>query len=331
MTVTSEMAELTYVEAIRQAQEDAMAEDETIILLGQDIVAGFPFGATRGLAELYGTERVRNTPLSEAATMGCGVGVAMMGRRTVVEVDFAGFLFLGLDQLINNAAKLRYMSGGQIRVPLVVRVGQGPLGSFAAQHSQSPQGWLANTPGLALSAPSNPQDAYDLLRWALRQDDPVVFAEDMRLYRTKGSFQPGDDLSQPRAAVARKGADATAICFGYGTRIALEAADALAGEGIELEVLDLRQLSPLDEAAIAKSVRRTGRALCIADDPLLGGICGSLAATATELAYNELRAPVLRLGARHVPVPYAAELERRVYPSPGSIAESVRKLVGWEG
>jgi pyruvate/2-oxoglutarate/acetoin dehydrogenase E1 component len=319
----------TFVEAICQAHDDAMAEDDSIILLGQDIVAGFPFGATRGLAERYGTERVRNTPISEAATMGCGTGAAMMGVRSVVEVDFAGFLLLGFDQLLNNAAKLRYMSGGQIRVPLVVRVGHGPLGSFAAQHSQAFHGWLANMPGLAVCAPSSAQDAYDLLRWALRQRDPVVIAEDLRLYRTKGPLVRGPGREDPRAAVLRSGRDASAVCFGHGTKLALQAADALAQDGIELEVLDLRLLSPLDEAAIGTSVSRTGRALCIGDDPLLGGITASLAAVAAEQAYAELRAPVLRLGARHAPAPYEPGLEQLVYPSAESVAESVRRLVAW--
>ena len=164
-------SQATFIEAICFAQEDAMAQDESIVLLGQDIVAGFPFGATKGLAELYGPERVRNTPISEAATMGCAVGAAMMGTRTVVELDFAGFLFLAFDQLLNNGASLRYMSSGQIRIPLVVRVGHGPIGSFAAQHSHSLQGWLANTPGLAVCAPASAQDAYDLFS---RQGDGVL-------------------------------------------------------------------------------------------------------------------------------------------------------------
>ncbi len=181
--------EVTFAEAVRCAQEDAMGEDESIVLLGQDIEAGFPFGATRGLAERFGGERVRDTPISEVATMGCAIGAAMMGARTVVEVDFAGFLLLGLDQLVNNAAKLRYMSGGQLRVPLVVRVGQGPLGAFAAQHSQTQHAWLASVPGLAVAAPSDAQEAYTLMRWALRQRDPVVVTEDMRLYRVKGPLE----------------------------------------------------------------------------------------------------------------------------------------------
>jgi pyruvate/2-oxoglutarate/acetoin dehydrogenase E1 component len=323
--------ETTYVDAIRQAQELAMEEDESIVLMGQDIATGFPFGATKGLLERFGPERVRNTPISEAATMGCGAGAAMMGVRTVVEVDFSGFLYLGFDQLINNVAKLRYMSGGQIRVPLVVRFGTGPLGSFAAQHSQAPQGWLSNTPGLTVCAPATVQDAFDMMRWALRQNDPVVMAEDLRLYRTRGALDAERGEAELGAAVVRPGRDATAVTYGFGTHLALDASETLAADGIDLEIVDLRSLSPLDEAAIGASVRRTGRALCVSDDPLLGGYAASLAAVVAEQAHGQLRAPVLRLGARHVPSPYAAELERLVHPSVEAIVDSVRQLVAWPG
>jgi pyruvate dehydrogenase E1 component beta subunit len=326
-------AETTYVEAICFAQEDAMADDESIVLLGQDIAAGFPFGATKGLAELYGPERVRNTPISEAATMGCAIGAAMMGTRTVVELDFAGFMFLAFDQLLNNGASLRYMSAGQIRVPMVVRVGHGPIGSFAAQHSRSLQGWLANTPGLVVCAPSTTQDVYDLFRWALRQNDPIVIAEDLRLYRRPGPFVrgTGETEGEPRAAVVRPGRDASAITFGFGTTLALEAAETLAATGVELEVLDLRMISPLDEAAIETTVNRTGRALCVSDEPLLGGLAASVAAVAAEVGYGALKAPVARLGTRHIPSPYASELEELVHPSATSIVEATRRLVAWEG
>lgn len=318
----------TYVEAIKLALEDAMRADESIVLLGQDISAGFPFGATRELAGLFGSERVRDTPISEAATMGCAIGAAAAGVRTVVEVDFAGFLLLGLDQLVNNAAKLRYMSAGQMRVPLVVRVGQGPFGAFAAQHSQSQHAWLASVPGLALCAPASVQDAYGLLRWALQAGDPVVFAEDMRLYRQRGQLVRGA-IAVPGAQVARGGTDATVVSYGYGIGIALEAAAELSqAHGIELEVLDMRLLSPLDEAAIGASARHTGRVLCVGDDPLLGGITATLAAVAHEQAQSGLAAPVARLGARHLPTPFGS-VEQLVYPSAQSISRAVRRLVGW--
>jgi pyruvate/2-oxoglutarate/acetoin dehydrogenase E1 component len=326
------MREVTFAEAIGCALEDAMREDESTVVLGQDVAAGFPFGATRGLAELFGRERVRDTPISEAASMGCAIGAAMMGVRTVVEVDFAGFLLLGLDQLVNNAAKLRYMSGGQLRVPLTVRVGQGPLGAFAAQHSQSQQAWLASVPGLAVCAPSDAQDAYALTRWALRQHDPVVVAEDMRLYRAKGRLRRQVDLPSevPAARVVRKGADATVVAFGYGTSLALTAAVELAQAGVELEVVDLRLLAPLDRRMLGEAAGRTGRVLCLGDDPLLGGITATLAVAVDELAHGALKAPVARLAARHLPTPFGGA-EAFVYPSAASVVAAVRRLVAWPG
>jgi pyruvate/2-oxoglutarate/acetoin dehydrogenase E1 component len=340
----------SFPEAVRCALEDAMHEDESIVLLGQDIAAGFPFGATRGLAERFGNERVRDTPISEAATMGCGIGAAIMGVRTVVEVDFAGFLLLGLDQLVNNAAKLRYMSGGQLRVPLVVRAGQGPLGAFAAQHSQSQHAWLASVPGLAVAAPGDAQDAYTLMRWALRQQDPVVIAEDMRLYRTKGPLEreaptlepslassgdsrasgeaprtPPSSPAVPPARVVRTGRAATVLAYGFGTTLALAAARELAAAGIEIEVVDMRMLSPLDEQTVGESARHTGRVLCLGDDPLLGGITATLAASVDSVAHGTV---VARLGARHWPTPFGSS-ESYVYPAKESVVAGVRRLLEW--
>ncbi len=326
----STSAQITYAEAIRRALEAAMVEDETIILLGQDTALGFPFGVTRGLVDRFGSDRVRDTPISEAGTMGCGIGAAVYGLRPVVEVDFSGFLLLGFDQLVNNAAKLRYMSAGQMRVPLVVRVGQGPMGSFGAQHSQALQGWLANVPGLVVCTPASPQDAYDMMRWSLRQSDPVIFSEDMRLYRAKGPVEAHEEQIGLGARVLRRGSDATAIVYGHGVGMALDVAADLSSEGIDLEVLDLRSVSPLDVAAIGASTRHTGRAICVSDDPLLGGFSATLAATATEQARGSLRAPVVRLAGRHTPAPYNADLERTVFPSRASLASAVRALVAWE-
>ena len=326
----STSAQITYAEAIRRALEAAMAQDDAIILLGQDTALGFPFGVTRGLVDRFGSARVRDTPISEAGTMGCGIGAAVYGLRPVVEVDFSGFLLLGLDQLVNNAAKLRYMSGGQLRVPLVVRAGQGPMGSFGAQHSQALQGWLANVPGLAVCTPASPQEAYDMMRWSLRQSDPVIFCEDMRLYRTKGTVEVHEEQVELGARIVRRGSDLTVIAYGHGVGMALDVAAELSSEGMELEVLDLRSVSPLDVAAIGASARRTGRAICVSDDPLLGGFSATLAATATEQARRALRAPVVRLAGRHAPAPYNADLERTVFPSHASLASAARALVAWE-
>lgn len=318
----------TFAEALCAAQHDAMLVDDSIVLLGQDVQAGFPFGATKGLVDVFGADRVRNTPISEAATMGAGVGAALGGIRPVVEVDFAGFLLLGLDQLVNNAAKLRYMSGGQASVPLVLRVGQGPLGSFAAQHSQTQYAYLAGIPGLTVLAPATPQHAYDAMRWALVQHDPVVLLEDMRLYRQSGSFTAGAVPAAVGSTVHRPGTDATVLTFGHGVGTALQAADALAGS-IDVEVLGLDALSPLDVAGLARSVRRTGRALCLTDDPPLFGTAATLTAIVTTEAHDVLRAPVLSLGSKPVPTPYAPGLEALVFPTVDGTVEALRRLMDW--
>lgn len=322
-------AVMSFAEALCAAQEDAMAVDESIVLLGQDIRAGFPFGATKDLVERFGTDRVRNTPISEAATMGCGIGLAMAGMRPVVEVDFSGFLYLGLDQLINNGAKLRYMSGGQVRVPLVVRVGQGPLGSFGAQHTQTQQALLAAVPGLSVLTPATAQDAYAAMRWALTAEDPVVIAEDMRLYKTKGEVVRGEVPDALRAAVVRPGDTATIVTYGHGVTTALAAAASLARESIEVEVLSLPALSPIDAEAIADSARRTTRVLCLTDDPPYFGAGAGLASVVRAGAYDALRAPVLELGSRPVPAPYTPSLESLVFPSDEAVAEAIKHLVGW--
>lgn len=333
MTLVSPMltTSMTFAEALCAAQADAMELDDRIVLLGQDIQAGFPFGATKNLVERFGPERVRNTPISEAATMGCGVGMAMAGLRPVVEVDFSGFLFLGLDQLINNGAKLRYMSGGQVGVPLVLRVGQGPLGSFGAQHSQTQQAFLAGIPGLAVLTPATPQDAYGAIRWALVCDDPVVIAEDMRLYKTKGDVVRGEVPATLDARIARHGSAATLVTYGYGVLIALEAAMTLAEESVEIEILSLPSLSPIDTATIAESARRTGRVLCLTDDPPYFGAGASLSSVVTAQAYDALVAPVFELGSRPVPAPYAPSLESMVFPSAQAVVQAVRRLLEWGG
>lgn len=329
LAVTPSTITMSFSEALCAAQEDAMEADERIVLLGQDVRAGFPFGATKNLVNKFGPERVRNTPISEAATMGCGVGLAMAGLRPVVEVDFAGFLYLGLDQLVNNGAKLRYMSGGQIGVPMVVRVGQGPLGSFGAQHTQTQQAFLAGIPGLAVLTPATPQDAYAAVRWALLQQDPVVIAEDMRLYATRGEVARGDVPATLGARVARPGTAATILTYGHGVLTALDAARVLAERGVDLEVVSLPGLSPIDAVGIAESVRRTGRVLCLTDDPPHFGAGGSLSSVVTGHAYDALLAPVFELGSRPVPAPYAPSLESLVFPSPYAVTEAVHRLLEW--
>jgi pyruvate dehydrogenase E1 component beta subunit len=323
-------AQHSFAEALCAAQEDAMFVDDTIVLLGQDIRAGFPFGATKGLVDHFGADRVLNTPISEAGTMGCGVGAALGGLRPVVEVDFSGFLLLGLDQLINNAAKLRYMSGDQVRVPLVVRVGQGPLGSFAAQHSQTQHAYLAAVPGLTVIVPADAQGAYDAMRWALIQEDTVVVLEDMRLYRAPGPLVRGSVPRSMTSTTHRRGRDATVVTYGYGVKVALEAASRMADENVDIEVLGLDSLSPFDIEAIAESARRTRRVLCLADDPPLFGVASTLAAVVNTEAYDVLAAPPLSLGSRPVPTPYTPALEKLVFPDADGVVEALRRLTSWE-
>lgn len=321
-------AESTYAEAIRYALEDGMSADPSIILFGQDIRLGFPWGITLGLAAKYGDDRVRDTPISEAGTMGCAIGTAVGGMHPVVEYDFAGFFLLALDQLVNNAAKLRFMSGGQLRVPLVVRVGQGAMGSLGAQHTHVQHAMLVATPGLSVCVPSTPQSAYDLMRWSLRQRDPVVYAEDVRLYRSKGPVERREAPIE-RTIRRRRGTDVTVIGFGRIVPTALEAAERLAGEGVELEVVDVQLLSPMGREEIAASCRATGRVICVGDDPLLGGITATLAAVVGEESYGDLRAPVVRLGAQHSPSPYSPDLERAVFPTAEAIATAARALMDY--
>lgn len=320
---------VSFGEALCAAQRDAMQDDETIVLLGQDVRAGFPFGATKGLVDEFGEQRVLNTPISEAATMGAGVGAALAGIRPVVEVDFSGFLLLGLDQLVNNGAKLRYMSGDQVSVPLVVRVGQGPLGSFAAQHSQTQHAYLAAVAGLAVLAPATPQGAYDAMRWALVQEDPVVVLEDMRLYRQQGNLLRGRIPDAMNSTVHRRGRSLSIITYGHGVGLALAAANELAEGGVEVEILGLDSLSPLDVPAIAATARRTRRVLCLADDPPLFGVASTLAAVINVQAHHVLDAPVLSVGSRSVPTPYAPALEQLVFPTEHSVVEAARRLAAW--
>lgn len=319
----------SFGDALAMAQEDAMREDPRVVLLGQDIQAGFPFGATKGLVDIFGVERVINTPISEAGTMGCGVGAALGGLKPVVEVDFAGFILLGLDQLVNNGAKLRYMSGNQVSVPMVVRIGQGPLGSFAAQHSQTQYAYLSGIPGLTTLAPATPQGAYSAIRWALGQDHTVVVFEDMRLYRKTGPVERGARPESVTSTLYREGADASVVTFSHGVLLALEAAEVLATRGVSVEVLGLDCLSTPDVSAIAATARKTGRVLCVADDPVLFGTAATVAMLANTEANGDLMCPAAVLGAKRVPVAYAPELEALVFPTVSGIVEAVDQLILW--
>lgn len=326
------MADWTYAEALREGLRDAMAQDPHVIILGEDVAYGGPFGVTRGLKEAFGSERVRNTPISEAAVVGFATGAALAGYRPVVEVMFMDFLTLTLDMLVNQAAKYRYLAQDRLRVPLVVRTQAGVLQSAGAHHSQSFESWLVHVPGLSVLAPSTAGDAYQAIRWALRQSDPVVVMEHKALYGRRTARQPAEDLEVgwvPRATRRRAGEDATVISYSAMIYTALEAADRLAREGIEVEVWDLMGLSDsvLDLEPVVEAVERTHRALVVHEAVRTGGFGAEVAARLQEVAFDALDAPIVRLGAKASPVPFSPPLEQAYLPSAEDICQAVRNLM----
>jgi len=321
--------ELTYAEAVNEALAEEMERDSTVFLLGEDIgVYGGIFTATRGLLERFGPERVRDTPISEAAIAGVAVGAALMGMRPVAEIMYEDFAMISMDQIVNNAAKMRYMFGGQVRVPMVLRTQGGSGRGNGAQHSQSLEAWFAHVPGLVVIMPSTPYDVKGLLKSAIRDDNPVVFIEHKMLYLTTKGFVPDEEYTIPigKADVKRVGSDVTVIATSWMVPRALAAAEALASEGVSVEVIDPRTLRPLDEETILESVRKTGRALVVHEAVKFGGIGAEIAAMIMENAFDYLDAPVARLAGVDAPIPYAAVLERAAVPTEEGIAEAIRRL-----
>jgi len=324
------MAEITYAQALKDAMSEEMRRDPKVFLLGEDIGPyGGAFGVTRGMLEEFGPDRVRDTPISEAAITGCAVGAAMTGMRPVVEIMFSDFMSIAMDQLVNQAAKARYQFGGQASVPMVLRTPEGSGTGAAAQHSQSVESWILNVPGLKVVAPSTPRDAKGLLKSAIRDDNPVVFFEQKLLYRTKGEVPEGEYLVPLGVAdIRRPGTDVTVVSYGRMVARCLEAAAALAGEGIDTEVIDLRSLKPLDTETIIGSVRKTGRALIVHESPTFAGFGGEIAAAICDSdAFFHLDAPVKRLGARDVPIPYNKTLEAAAVPTVEGILSAIRALM----
>lgn len=321
--------EIRMVDAIREAMRAELAADPSVVLLGEDVSVGGPFGATKGLQDEFGAARIRDTPISEAAVMGLAVGAAAAGLRPIVEIMFMDFATLALDQLVNHAAKLRYMSGGQLSIPLTVRMQAGASGAFGAHHSQSLEAWLAHVPGLKVVAASTPADAFGLLRAAIRDPDPVVVIEHRALYWGRGPVETGEAGIVPlRSAVVRRpGTDATIVSWSHMTVTALAAADLLAAEGIQAEVIDLRGLQPMDTATVLASVRRTGRAVVAHEAVGFGGLGAEVAARIGEDAFDALRAPVERVAAPFTPVPAAPDLERAFVPDAAAIAAAVRRTL----
>ena len=322
----------TFIEILRRALDEEMARDAAVHLLGEDVAAGGAFGVTRGLAQKHGATRVRNTPISEAAITGLATGAALCGLRPVLEIMFIDFATLAMDCLVNQTAKYRYMSGGQLAVPLVIRTQAGAAGGAAAQHSQSLEAWFIHVPGLIVVAPSTPVEAYGLLKSAIRFGDPVLFVEHKRLYTMKEDLPEGAELLPiGRARIARQGADVTVITYSAMVQNALQAAQALEESGISTEVIDLRTLLPLDMATIAASVAKTHRVLIAHEAVRNGGVGAEIAARIGAELFDELDAPVLRVGCGFAPIPFAAELERALLPGSADIVHGVRRVMGLAG
>lgn len=317
----------TFIGILRRALDEELARDPAVHLLGEDVAAGGAFGVTKALAEKYGAQRVRNTPISEAAITGMATGAALCGLRPVLEIMFIDFITLALDCLVNQSAKYRYMSGGQVSVPMVVRTQAGAAGGAAAQHSQSLEAWFTHVPGLVVVAPSSPVEAYGLLKSAIRLGDPVLFIEHKRLYALREALPADADLPQiGKARVARAGKDVTVIAYSAMVRNALEAADELTRSGIGVEVIDLRTLAPLDMATIAASVAKTHRVVIAHEAVRSGGLGAEISARIGSELFDELDAPVTRVGCPFSPIPFAPELEQALLPGTPHIVRAVRDL-----
>ncbi len=321
--------EMTYVEALNAALHAEMARDERVFLMGEDVgLIGGIFGVSRGLRERFGEGRVRDTPISEPSFVGMGVGAAVAGMRPIVEIQIWDFVAMTMDQIVNQAAKIRYMLGGRATVPLVIRGPQGGGIRLAAQHSQSLEAWFVHVPGLVVVAPSTPYDAKGLLATAIRDDNPVIFLEHKMLYPTKGPVPDGEYLIPfGKADVKRPGTDVTVVATQMMVQRALGAAQDLESDGVSVEVIDPRTLVPLDEEAILESVRKTHRLVIIHEAVKRGGWGAEVAALVSERALDELDAPIVRLGARNVPMPYNDRLEQATIPSREDIAAAVRSLL----
>lgn len=326
------MTETTYLNAITVTLAEAMRADPRVLVLGEDVAEGGPWGATAGLADEFGTERVRNTPISEAAICGVAIGAAQSGLRPVVEIMFVDFLTLALDQLVNQAAKAHFMSGGQHTVPLVLRTQGGAGQRGGAQHSQSLEAWLTHVPGLKVAMPSTAADAAGLLRSAIGDPGPVVFVENKSLYFRRGRIdEPAPEVPLGPARIARAGRDVTVVALSRLVEEALAAADMLAAEGIEAEVIDPRTLVPLDLDTILESVRRTHRLVIAHEAVRHGGFGAELAAQVQEAAFDDLDAPVARVAAPFAPVPFSPPLEDAYLPGRGEIVAAARATLGARG
>ena len=323
------MAETTFGRALTRALDESLASDPAVIVMGEDVGAsGGPFKITRGLFEKYGAERVRDTPISEAALVGAAVGAALTRLRPVVEIMFMDFTTLAMDALVNQAAKAHFMFGGRCDVPMVLRTPHGGGLNAGPQHSQCLEAWFCHVPGLKVVCPATPADAYGLLRSAIADPNPVVFVENKALYAMKGDLpDPAEPLPLGKARTARAGQDVTVATYGATVHTAMRAAEALAREGIDVEVLDLRTLQPWDEAAVLASLRRTHRLVVAHEAVEAFGFGAEIAARMGDVAFDDLDAPIVRVGAPFMPVPFARSLEEQYIPSAERIAAAARRVM----
>jgi len=327
------MREITFLEAINEALHEEMARDERVFIMGEDIRIGYgkggAFGATQGLVATFGPERVIDTPISESAIAGTAVGAALWGMRPIAEIMFSDFLALAMDHIANSAAKMRYAYAGEAIVPIVFRMACGAGVGAALHHSQSPEAWITNVPGLKVVMPSTPHDAKGLLKSAIRDDNPVVFFEHKLLYSRLKGFIPEEEYLVPlgKADIKRAGDDLTIIATGAMVHQALAAAEILAQDGVKAEVLDPRTLVPLDKATIFQSIEKTGRVVIVHEAPKTGGIGGEIAAIIAEEAFYSLDAPIKRVGAPFTPVPAHPILEKFYLPSAEKIVAAAKELL----
>ncbi len=322
------MREITYIQAINEALREELRHDPRTFLMGLDVWVG-AFGATSGLTDEFGPERIRNAPISEAGYAGAGVGAAMAGMRPIVEIEFASFFYCCWDQVCNQAAKLRYMSGGQADIPITFRTVYGALGSAAAQHSETVYAQFMSVPGLKIVAPSGPYDMKGLLKSAIRDNNPVLVFEHMGLGRSKEAV-PEEEYLVPlgKGAVKREGKDVTVVAIGLMVSKALAAAKALEKDGVSIEVVDPRTLVPLDEETILNSVAKTHKVLVVDEGHLRGGAAAEVAAMIADKGFDYLDGPIKRLTAPDVPVPFSPPLEKFVVPNDAKIVAAVKELLG---
>lgn len=322
--------EITFAQAINEALAEEMRRDPRVFVIGEDVgEAGTPFKVLSGLIQEFGPERVIDSPISEAGITGLGVGAAMTGMRPVVDIMFGDFLTLTMDQVVNQAAKIHYMSGGKLKVPMVVRTTLGATRRSAAQHSQSLHALFSHVPGLKVALPSTPYDAKGLLKTAVRDDNPVIFFEDKMMYQLKGPV-PEEEYTIPFgvADIKRPGTDITIVATSSMVQVALAAAEKLAGERISAEIIDVRTTAPLDKETLIESAKKTGRAMVVDEGYERYGVTAEIASVIADSAFYYLDAPVKRIGAMHVPVPFSPALEDLTVPTPETVVEAAKTLCG---